>query len=882
MRESSKVTNLIKKSRLRLEVLSIVFIGLLVYGLSRRFDLLEKTVDFAHRHEAWELDELLVVCVALFFVLVMIGIKRIAELSEFRRKLTKRNMDLKSALMNLKQSKQTIHEREEHIRLLLNSTTEAIFGLDLEGCFTFCNCACIEILGYAKEEDLLGKKLHDLIHHTRADGTLYPAEECKLHSSFLRRRSIRSDNETFWRSNGTPFPAVVRSSPVIVDGLAVGAMVTFLDISRQKEAEQTLNLREREYKTLLENSPAVIIRYDTDLRRRYVNPAWEKIFGLSSEQVLNRSPEEISSAPKLMVSAYMAKLREVMETGVTQTLKFPWTTVQGEDLFLEYVFAPEFGEDGQVVSLLATGQDVTDRHRAEISLQRSLNFVESLLAQSPVGVRVFDGITGDCIRANEGAADISGGTIGALHKQNFREINSWHETGLASMAEKVLADGKERTVETDLSTTFGNALTVRYMLSRFFTEDRPHLLVFGQDISEQTRTAKEKKHLEEQILHAQKLESLGVLAGGIAHNFNNNLAIMLGNLDLALLDLSSSSQVAPLLGNVKTAVLRSRDLVQKLLTYSRKESRVKEFIQPVSVVEETISLLRSSIPASVNLRLSIAPEARGATINADASQIQEALLNLCSNAVHAMSEKGDLEISLATAELQQRDLPDLGAQSPGNYICLSVADTGSGIKKATMEKIFDPFFTTKAVNVGTGMGLATVQGIMELHDGLTKVDSVPGEKTTFQLFFPVSEGPPENLPVPRSCDNNPPKGKERILLVDDEELLLKIGKKILTLAGYEVTAVTGSMEALEVFKSNLGHFDLVISDQTMPGMTGEELLNELLTIRPGLPTMLCSGYSNKIDEAKAIGLGLGAFLMKPVSRTELLNKTRQILDSVTD
>ncbi len=381
--------------------------------------------------------------------------------------------------------------------------------------------------------------------------------------------------------------------------------------------------------------------------------------------------------------------------------------------------------------------------------------------------------------------------------------------------------------------------------------------------------------MEEQLRQKCKMEVIGVMAGGMAHNFNNNLAIILGNVELSLLKLPKNDETLPLLKNAKIAILRSRDLVQQILTYSRNEAYSKTSIQLPAVIDETLKMLQSTIPSTVRVEQTVSMNSRDVSIHGDSSQIQEVIVNLCNNAVHAMDEEGDLKLSLETVELEQKEIPAQHKGAPGCYAKLSIQDNGSGMSPEVKAKIFDLFFTTKKLDGGTGVGLSTVQGIINQHGGLIKVHSVPGEGTTFDLYFPIIERRQKK----RSPDvQEQPKGTEKILFVDDDEMLANVWSEMLREYGYQVSAMISSTEALKLFAANSDYFDLVITDQTMPELAGKNLIQELQKIRPDLAAILCTGYSSKVNEDEAKKLGFSAFCPKPLELPDLLQTIRRVLD----
>jgi len=398
----------------------------------------------------------------------------------------------------------------------------------------------------------------------------------------------------------------------------------------------------------------------------------------------------------------------------------------------------------------------------------------------------------------------------------------------------------------------------------------------SREITERKQAEEQRAELEAQLRQKHKMEAVGYMAGGMAHNFNNNLGIILGSVELAELKQPPGSDIIPLLKNAKKAVRRSRDLILKIITYSRQGIQQKAPMQLTAIINETISLLRPTLPATVALQKGLSPGCETELINADASQIQEVLINLCNNAIHAMNEKGEIKIQLGPVELINQQIPVQYDCLPGRYARISVHDNGCGMPEEMLNKIFDPFYTTKEEHEGAGMGLATVQGIVAQHGGFIKVNSALNQGTTFDLYFPIIEQTQLNNPTAE--DKTLPRGTESILFVDDDAMLASLGEQLLTGMGYQVCVTTDSPEALKMFTINADHFDLVITDQTMPQLSGKDLIEELKKVRADIPTILCTGYSSKIDEEKAKKLGINAFMMKPLGRIELAQTVRRVLD----
>jgi len=383
----------------------------------------------------------------------------------------------------------------------------------------------------------------------------------------------------------------------------------------------------------------------------------------------------------------------------------------------------------------------------------------------------------------------------------------------------------------------------------------------------------DKKLLEDQLLQSHKMESIGTLAGGIAHDFNNILGIILGNIELGMDDIAEWHSARLNLEEIRTASLRAKDVVRQLLSFARKTRLEKKPTNIIPIVEESLRLLRSSIPTSIEIRQNIAENVD--PIIADPTQINQILINLCTNANHAMPDGGTLEINLQNTIFDKNTSLQYPGLNPGRYVNLTVSDTGHGISQEDIDRIFDPYFTTKEVGKGTGMGLAVIHGIVKDHNGVITVKSELEKGTTFSIFFPVVEKEAE---VEIESDEELPTGDERILFVDDEEVIVKLGRQRLKRLGYKIETAISPIEALKLFRSQPDQFDLVITDMMMPKMTGDKLVKEILNIRSDIPIILCTGFSEKIDEKMARKIGTADYIEKPYDKTDLACKVRKVLN----
>lgn len=393
-------------------------------------------------------------------------------------------------------------------------------------------------------------------------------------------------------------------------------------------------------------------------------------------------------------------------------------------------------------------------------------------------------------------------------------------------------------------------------------------------IVENTRDSTSRKKLEEQLQQAQKMEAIGTLAGGIAHDFNNILGAIMGYTEMLAWDIPDSVDLQKKVQQILKASDRAKELVHQILSFSRQHDQERKPVQMYLIIKEALKLLKASLPSTIEIRQEIS--AKRSTVLANPTQIHQVLMNLCTNAHHAMRETGGvLTVKLYTEEVSadqalQYDLAE------GHYLALAVVDTGHGMSVTTKERIFDPYFTTKKKGEGTGLGLSVIHGIMKAHDGAVIAQSEVGQGSTFTAFFPMTEDKEDKVPQPA---DSLPTGRERILFVDDEPVLVEIGGQMLQHLGYAAECVSDSVEALRIFQASPDDFDLVITDMTMPHMTGDILAREILKAKPGLPIIMATGFSELMTEEKAKRAGITDFLMKPLVVRELASIIRRVLDA---
>jgi len=515
-------------------------------------------------------------------------------------------------------------------------------------------------------------------------------------------------------------------------------------------------------------------------------------------------------------------------------------------------------------------QEIAERRLAEEQTVR----LSSVVEQSAEGVALMS-VDGHIQYANPALTALTGYSAAELQSYNpFVRDQSQTESSLSQEIWHSLRAGNNWSGTIADRTKDGASIELKANVS-VVRDHAGQVICFGAILSDITH----EKMLERHLHQAQKMEAIGTLAGGIAHDFNNILAVIMGYLELSLLSVPRDDKVHSHLQQAFHATERAKALVKQILTFSRQTENEIRPVSLVPLIKEVVTFLRASLPATITIRHLL--RADEDIVMADPVQLHQVLMNLCTNAKHAMQENGGtLEISLDNIFLDDGDIAFSPGMQRGAYIKLSVRDTGCGMPKEMLAKIFDPFFTTKKPGEGTGLGLAVVHGIVTKGGGAIKAYSEPGNGSVFNVYLPLGERKqPAQIAQPSETVCG---GAEHILLVDDEEAIVDMTRQMLEGFGYRVTARTSSVEALQAFRSLPAGFDIVITDQTMPNMTGDELARKLRRIRHDIPVILCTGFSETIDEHKAAEMGIRAYIMKPVIRAELARAIRNVLQPLKE
>ncbi len=658
----------------------------------------------------------------------------------------------------------------------------------------------------------------------------------------------------------------IRVLEELASNLAFGIR-TLRNYEEGRRAEESLKESERFLMNIVENIPHMIFVKDAEeLRFVKFNKAGEDLLGYSREELIGKSDYDLFQ--DRIADFFTTKDRETLAAG--HILDIPEevisTRYMGERI-LHTKKIPIFDKTGNPQYLLGISEDITVRKRKE----EELVLLAAVVDQSEENVLVTDNhrtilYISPAFERSSGylCEELRGQKLKVLrsdqhHKEFYSTMKDILDRGDVWMG-TIINKGKSG-VDFEIE---GTIFPLRNSAGAL-----THHVAVGRNMSR-------FRKLERELQQVQKMDALGVLAGGIAHDFNNILAAIMGAIELECMAIRKEGRTRDRLEMALASCCRARDLVKQILTFSRhSEQRRKPFaIGPVA--GEALDMLRATIPATIEMRLNIL--AGQAVILGDPTRIHQVLVNLCVNAAHAMRDTGGvLDIELVEVEVGGQEASEHLDFQPGSYVRLTVSDTGRGMDRSTVERIFEPFFTTKGPGEGTGMGLAVVHGIVKSHGGMISVYSEPGKGSTFRVFLPRVVCEVEHAdaqPYPFRA------GNERILIVDDEEVVASVVHEMLQTLGYKVVSMNRSLEALRLFQSQPEQFDLILTDLTMPGITGTELAAKLLSIRSDIPIILCTGFAGTNIRKQAMAMGIREVMVKPFIFQELAETVRRVLDAV--
>lgn len=642
--------------------------------------------------------------------------------------------------------------------------------------------------------------------------------------------------------------------------LSVTAQRLATEMAEHRHADDQLHESKRRFEVLARMAPVGIFYTDADGICRYVNQRCSQVTGRAAGEVLGvHWTGSLQSSDQDYIAS---EWRRAMEEGVPFQFEYRFRQPTGGPCWVLCQMVAERGESGQLLGTVGTVTDITRSKQAEMELA----LLAEAVNQTADVIFLTDAI-GSIRYINTAFTQVTGYPPEEVLGRSMTILASPAHRGVAAVSmEEAMAQGLSWHGRVIYRRRDEGLLEVEIHLSpmRDACGEVAHFVAVARDVSSQVM-------LERQLRQSQKLEAIGALAGGIAHDFNNLLTPVLGFTEMALEELPEGSRIHQNLRMVMDAATRARDLVAQILTFGRCREQEPQPVILGDIVRETLRLLRATLPSTIRMVSRL--DGEGYRIFAEPSRVHQVVMNLCTNAAQAMRmgcRNGVAGSGVLTVSLDRRE------EAQAEWVELQVQDTGCGMSAEVMERIFDPFFTTKELGSGTGLGLSMVHGIVKNSRGVIEVASRLGEGSTFRVRWPLWRGESGSEARPPEAHR---RGTERILMVDDEPLVVELGRQMLEKLGYQVVVFTDSLLALAHFEQFPAQFDLVITDQTMPGLTGVELAARVMGRRPGLPVILTTGYSEVVDSPGADALGIRKFLFKPLTPLALTAAIREVLSA---
>ncbi len=815
--------------------------------------------------------------------------------------LEQRVKDLEKETENQKHAEEAIRKSEEHYRNIFDNALAGLFRSRLsDGMLVEINSKAAELLDLSIEEIIYKVRLVDLYRN--------PAQRKELIAKLRQDGEVHDFHVDFTLNNGrdVSFSISVKAFPE--RGYMEGAVI---DITDHKEAEEELRYRSTIEEAIAKASGLMIssdeVDYNAILRimgdsvsvnRAYIFRIMDNGTGMANtfewcapgtapqkdllqdldagiftwwiKQLRRRKnivvrnidelPPEASSEKEILA---IQKIRSLIVVPIWSRGKSLWGFMGFDDTEKMREWSEAEVEALQIVGDMISGD--LDRRASEESLELEREQLLSIFDSIDESIYISDPYTHEILYVNQTLntafqKEIIGGIC-------YKELQGFDSPCDFCTNHILLKQKPAPHMWEHYNPKLGREYSIVDRIIKW-PDGRDVRFEFAIDITEQ-------KKMKERTQQAQKMEAIGTLAGGIAHDFNNILSGIFGYTQLLQIKTDEDSEKSEYIDSILKAGNRAKDLVQQILTFSRQTMHELKPLKVQDVVNEALKLIKSSLPSTITIRRRIQSDC--GLVLADHTQIHQIVMNLCTNAYHAIEETGGkLITTLKEIELAAEDIRD-PTMIPGKYVCLSVIDSGMGIEPSVMDRIFDPYFTTKEKGKGTGLGLAVIHGIVKSHGGNISVYSELGKGAEFRVYLPIIKKEPEEADA--TLHMTILKGNESILLVDDQNDVIEIERQMLEVLGYQVAARTGSLDAMEAFRAQPDKYDLVITDMTMPNMTGDQFAVEIMKIRSDIPVLLCTGFSEQMSEKKAEAMGIKGLLMKPMVLRDLSVMIRKVLDA---
>jgi PAS domain S-box-containing protein len=803
--------------------------------------------------------------------------------------LEQRNKELEEQSIRHDRIERALRDSEERFKELADLLPQGVYEVDMEGTLTYANRRALELFGYLKEDLEKGLNVIDMLIPEDRERAAAAMGKVMMGTSSGREYEYEA-----LKKEGGSFTASIYSSPIIRQGKTVGMRGIIVDITGRKRTEEALRREHDLVSRIMDTSPVGIAMVNRAGEIAFANDELGRVLGLTKDEITGRthnaSDWHITDFDGNPFPDEQLPFRQVMATGrpvrdVRHAIDWP----DGRRVLLSINAAPLLDTAGRVDGVVASISDVTDRVKTETELAEQKSFFEQMFLQSPTSTQILDK-DGWCLRINPKLSQLFGVAPENIegHLYNIFADEGIKQGGVIPHLEKVFNEGK--TAEWEVHFDIGiaadsqNIQVSEKKKAWFWTKAYPifdangqikYVIVQHEDITERKRAEAEREKLQAQLSQAQKMESVGRLAGGVAHDFNNKLGVIIGNVEMAMMDLEPEDPKRHELQEIMKAAQHSAALVRQLLGFARKQTVSPMVLDLNHTVSGMLKMLRRLIGEDIDLAWM--PDHDLWQVKIDPTQIDQILANLAVNARDAISGVGKVTIETENVTLDEAYCAVHTGFFPGQYVLLAVSDDGSGMSREVFEHLFEPFFTTKEVGKGTGLGLSTIYGIVKQNDGFINVYTEPGKGTAVKIYLPRFEA--EGIAITEENKPQMRKGSaETVLLVEDEVSILKVGRAMLERLGYTVLAAGKPSEAIRLAGEHAGAIHLVLTDVVMPEMNGKELVEQLKLKHPGLKCLYMSGYTaNVIAHHGILEKGV-SMIQKPFSLKDLATKVRDALD----
>jgi PAS domain S-box-containing protein len=766
-------------------------------------------------------------------------------------------------------------ESAEQYRSLVENLRDAIYELDSQGVVLYISPAIRDLLGY-DSSDIVGKNFIELAHK---DDQRSLAE---WFSELRQGHEIPSEYRVSHKSGDLRW-ARTQTRPIMEDGLFKGARGILLDVTAQKRMEEALRESEEKYRLVVDNMADVIAIMDMNLRFTYVSPSVIRLRGYTAEEVMAQTLEQIMTPESLQIIARVIEEEMQWEAsgtadlGRTRILELEEYKKDGSTVWLENHLSSFRDKENRLEGIVALSHDITERRQAEKALRESEENLRYILKHDPNAIAVYDKNLHYLAVSDRYLQDYDieeKNILGKHHYEVFPEMpQRWKD-----VHRRCLAGAIERNDDDYFERPDGSVTYNRWECRPWYQANGEigGLITYTEVTTERKKAEKEREKLQSQLNQAQKMEAVGRLAGGVAHDFNNMLAVILGYTEMALGRVDPAQPLQADLKEIMNAAKRSAAIIRQLLAFARKQTIDPIVLDLNETVEGMLKMLRRLIGEDIDLVWR--PDSGLWPVKMDPTQVEQLLANLCVNARDAIAQVGKITIETGNAAFDEAYCADHPGFVPGEYALLAISDDGRGMDRETQDKMFEPFFTTKELGQGTGLGLATVYGVVKQNNGFINVYSEPGKGTTFKIYL-ARQAVEDVEPQKKSEEAIPRSQGETVLVVEDEVSLLKLASEILDKLGYTVLTAGTPDKALRLVENYTGEIHLLMTDVILPEMNGRDLAKQIKAIRPAMKCLFMSGYTADVIAHRGM-LDEGVqFIPKPFSMRELAAKVRTVLGS---